>query len=110
CLVDAQYPVIAEVGLLDATVLEGDLTVKRGRQAEDDTALHLRANGVGIDLHATIDGPPHARRIDSAILVDADFDDFRDEAGEADAKRDTAALSDGQRLAPAGLLGGDMPD
>src|SRR5205085_9199915 len=37
CLVDAQYAVVAEVGLLDATVLESDLAVKRGRQAEDDT-------------------------------------------------------------------------
>ena len=102
--VDAQHAVVAEVGLLDAAVLDRDLAVKRGRQTEDDAALHLRANRVGIDLHAAIDDAPHMRRLDHAFLVDADLNDLRDEAAEADAERDATALSRRQRLAPSGLV------
>src|SRR5262245_24827054 len=62
-LVDAQHSVVAEVGLLDAAVLDGDLAIERGRKAEYDAALHLRANGVWIDLDSTIDGAPDVGRI-----------------------------------------------
>src|SRR5215831_8992715 len=79
-LVDAQHPVVAKVGLLDAAVLDCDLAVERGRQTEDDAALHLRANRVWINLHTAVDGAPDVDRIHGAILVDADLDDLRDEA------------------------------
>src|SRR5215469_8335277 len=84
-LVDSQHPVVAKVGLLDAAVLDGDLAVEGGRQTEDDSALHLGANGVWIDLHTAVDRAPDVGRIYGAILVDADLDDLRDEAAEADA-------------------------
>jgi hypothetical protein len=34
--------VLIEIGLLDAAILERDLTIERGRDAEDDGALNLR--------------------------------------------------------------------
>lgn len=62
---------VAEVGLLAAAVLEGDLAAERGRQAEDDE-----------NLGAAIDGAPNMRRIDRPVLVDAHLHDTRDEAAE----------------------------
>src|SRR5262245_12890039 len=109
-LVDAQHPVVAEVGLLDAAVLDGDLAVKGGRQAEDDAALHLRANNVGIHLDSTVDGAPGLGWIHGAILVDNDLHDLRDKAAETDAERDAAASAGGQRLAPSGSLRGNLQD
>src|SRR5438067_370061 len=40
-LVHPEHPVIVEIALLDATVLERDLSVQRCRDAEDDRALDL---------------------------------------------------------------------
>jgi len=37
-----------EVGLLDTAVLDCDLTIERRRDAEDDRALDLRPDGVGL--------------------------------------------------------------
>src|SRR5262245_61247154 len=37
-LVEAQHAIVAEVGLLDASVLQGDLAEERRRQAIDDAA------------------------------------------------------------------------
>src|SRR4051812_1231709 len=67
-LVYAQHAVVAEVRLLDAPVLDGDLAMQRGRQTENDAALHLRSNGVGIDLNPAIDDAPYVRRFDGAIV------------------------------------------
>src|SRR5262245_25880672 len=47
-LADAEYPVVTEVGLLDAAVLDRDLPVQSGRQAEYDAAFHLGADRVWI--------------------------------------------------------------
>src|SRR5882762_341622 len=109
-LVDAQHAVIAEVGLLDATVLDRDLPMERGRQAENDAALHLRANRVGIHLDTAIDHAPYVRRVDGTILVDANLSDLGDEAAEADAQRNAAALSCRQGFAPAGLRRRELQD
>src|SRR5262245_27139336 len=107
-LADAQHPVVAEVGLLDTAVLDRDLAMQRGGQAEDDAALHLRADGVGVDLDAAIDRAPHMGRVDGTVLVDADLDHLRDEAAEAGAKRDASPLPGRKRLAPSGSLRSDF--
>ena len=41
-LVDAQHAIVVEVALLDAAVLERDLALQRGGEAEDDAAFDLR--------------------------------------------------------------------
>ena len=48
--------VLIEIGLLDAAILERDLTIERGRDAEDDGALNLRPYGIGIDHGAAVNG------------------------------------------------------
>src|SRR5690242_3609993 len=109
-LVHAEHAVIAEVRLLNATLLDRDFPVQRSGQAENDAALHLCANGVGIDLHTAIDGAPHACRPDVAVLVNRDFHDLRNEAAEAGTKGDSPPLSGRQRLAPTGPLGSELQD
>ena len=64
-LVYAQHSVGIEVGLLDTAVLERDLAIERGRDAEDHRALDLRPDGVGIDHGAAVDrtnDPPDTSR------------------------------------------------
>src|SRR6266536_1318208 len=59
-LVHAKDRVGVEVRLFYATILERDLAVKRGRGTEDDSALDLRLNRVGIDDGAAIYRADHA--------------------------------------------------
>ena len=54
-LVDAQHAVVVEIGLLHAAVFDGDLAVQRRSEPEDQPALKLRHDGVGIDGDAGID-------------------------------------------------------
>jgi hypothetical protein len=44
-----------EIGLLDTAALQRDLAIERRRDAENDRALDLRLDGVGIDNGAAID-------------------------------------------------------
>ncbi len=67
--------------------------MQRGRQTENDAALHLRANGVWVHLNTAVNRAPHVGRVDAAIFVHAHLNDLRDEAAEAGAERDAAALS-----------------
>ena len=53
--IHAQHLVAIEVGLLDTAVLQRDLTIECRRDVEDDGALDLRVDGIGIDHGATID-------------------------------------------------------
>lgn len=81
--VDAQHAIVPEVGLLDAAILDGDLTMKCAGQPEHDAALHLRANRIGVHLDAAVDDAPDVGRLDCPFLVHGDLDDLRDEAPEA---------------------------
>src|SRR4029453_209796 len=105
---ETQHPVVTEVRLLDAAVLDCDLAVKGGGEAEDDAAFHLRANDVGIDLDSAVDGAPDLGRIHGPILGDADLHDLRDKAAETESEREAAASAGGQRLAPSGSLRGNL--
>ena len=49
CLIHAQHLVAIEVGLLDTAGLQRDLTIECRRDVEDDGALDLRVDGIGID-------------------------------------------------------------
>jgi hypothetical protein len=54
-LIDAQDLVRVEIGLLDTAVLDCDLAIERRRDAEDNRALDLRPDGIGVDDGAAID-------------------------------------------------------
>src|SRR5471032_2352038 len=83
CLINPQHPVIREVGLFDAAVLDRDLAIKRCGDAEDNASLDLRFNGVRIDHHA-------------------------EEAAERVHDRYPTSLALWWRVAPAGFTGGDV--
>src|SRR6266567_9615201 len=62
-LIHAQDLVSIEIGLLDTAVFQRDLAMECRRDAEDDRALDLCPDGIGIDDGAAIDGAdnaPHA--------------------------------------------------
>src|SRR5882672_5859039 len=50
----AEHPVIVEIRLLDAAILDGDLTIERGGESIHDSALHLRLDAQRIDDCARI--------------------------------------------------------
>src|SRR5258708_38864461 len=55
-LVDPQHAVIVEIALPYAALVDRDLTIERRRQSEDQAALQLRDDGVGIDRDPGVDG------------------------------------------------------
>ena len=91
--------VVVEVALLDAAVLDRDLAIERGGEAEDDAALHLRLDRVRVDDRAAVDGADHAlRRATWPSLPTATSATCGDVAAEAEEERDAAALPAGSGL------------
>jgi hypothetical protein len=56
----AQHLVSVEVGLLDTAVFERDSAVERGGDPEDNRALDLRLDDIGIDHRAAVDRADNA--------------------------------------------------
>lgn len=109
-LVHPEDFVCIEIGLLDASVLEGDLAIERRRDAEHDCALDLRLDGVGIDHGAAVhraDDAPHANR---ALFRHFDLGNLRQIAAEDELQRDATADPVGQRLSPPGFFRGLRED
>src|SRR5207244_5372224 len=76
--VDAQRAIGIEVALRRAAGLDLHLAVVERAQREPDAAFHLRADHVGIDGHAAVDGADHALDLDLAI-AHRHFGHLRDE-------------------------------
>src|SRR5215471_9616060 len=103
-LVYSQHLVAIEVGLLDAAVLQGDLAMERRRDAENDRALDLRLDGVGIDDGTAIncaDDAPYPHR---SVLRHLNLGDVSHIGREYVLKRDASADSFRRWLAPAGFF------
>src|SRR5712692_9018918 len=81
-LAHAQHPVVVEVVLLDAAVLDGDLTPQRPGDPEDDAAFHLGLHDVGIDHGAAIDHAHYPLDAHVALLRYFDVGDLSDVAPE----------------------------
>ncbi len=103
-LVDAQHAVVVEIALLHAALVDRDLAIERRSQPEEETALQLRDDGVGIDGDAGVDRAGDAMHADLAVAIDLDVGDGGDEARERNLYRDAAAAARRQGIAPAGLL------
>ncbi len=102
--IHAQHAVIVEVTLFDLALLEGDLAVHDGPEAEADTALHLGGDDVGIDGRAAVHRAHHSIDLDLAVGVDADLRDLRHISVERLGDRDPAApcpLGSGPLFQPA---------
>src|SRR2546428_2647529 len=76
-LVHPQHQVIVEIALLDTTALQRDLSMERRRNAEDDRALDLRSDGIGIDDRAAIDRADDAPDTNRSIPRHLDFSNLR---------------------------------
>src|SRR6266851_309215 len=109
-LVHAQDLVGIEVGLLDTSVFEGDLAIERRRDAEDNRALDLRLNGVGIDDGAAIDRADDAPDTNRSVPRYFDFGNLRHIGREDELDGNAAADPLRQLLSPAGLVRGKLED
>src|SRR5215469_11592855 len=109
-VMDPQHLVGVEVGLLNSSDFQGDLTVKRRRDTKDDRALDLRSNGIGIDGNATIyraDDPMDANLSSPRHF---DFCDLRHAGRKDELKRDAAAETLRQRLFPTSFFSNQLED
>src|SRR6516162_7295622 len=101
-LVYARHLVAVEVGLLDAAVLQGDFAMERRRDAEDDRALDLRLDGVGVDDGAAIDCADDAPYPHRSVLRHLNLCDVSHIGREYVLERDASADPFRRWLAPAG--------
>src|SRR5262245_56217838 len=69
-LVDAQHPIVVEIALLDAAVLNRDLAEQGGRDPKNYPALHLRLHRVRVDDRPAIDGADYALYADVTLFRD----------------------------------------
>ena len=83
----AQHLVSVEVGLLDTADLERDCAVERGGDPEDDRALDLRLDDIGIDHNTAIDRADDAPDTNRAILRDFELQAALNPAGERKVER-----------------------
>src|SRR5207237_709453 len=97
--VHAQHLVVVKVALLDATFVQRDRALQRGRQAEDDPAFHLRLDRVGVDDAATIHRANHTMHAHRAILADGDLGYLSDVTLEGEVRGNAAATAGGQTTA-----------
>ena len=99
-LINAQHAVVVEIRLLDPSLVDADLAIKRGGKPEDQPALQLRHDRIRIDRNAGVDRRGHAAQVDLALLVNICFDDRGDETAERRLDADTAANALRQGCAP----------
>ena len=74
--------IVVEVPLLDASVLDRDLTFQRSGQAVHDSAFHLCLNRVGIDDPSSVHGAYNLVHFYTALPIDGHFGDLREDAAE----------------------------
>jgi len=84
--------------LLDSSVFQGDLAVKCRSDAEDDRALDLGLDGVGIDGDAAIDRANDPVNMNLSILRHLDFGNLRHVGRKDELKGDAATETLRQRL------------
>ena len=108
-LVHPQIAVVVEVALLDGAVLQGDVAVQRGAQAEEQAALNLRLDGARIDGDAAVDRGDRAAQPHLALRRHLGLDDEAHMAAERRAERDAAPDPRGQGArAPADFARGQI--
>src|SRR2546422_59400 len=104
----AQHPVVVEVRLLDAAVLERDLAVEGRGKAVHDGALNLAPDDIGVYRHAAVHRGDHAVHLRRAVRAHRDLRDLRAPAAEGKHYGDAAVNAGGQRLTPARFFRGEL--
>src|SRR6266550_3730324 len=104
-LAQAQHPIVVEVVLLDATVLDRDLAPQDARDPEDDAALHLRLHDVRVHDGAAVHDPPHpARSAASSSTALARGEPSSSARRYSNASRLAAAASSSMKLSTTKML------
>ena len=80
--VHPQHFVIIKVSLFDASVLQRDLAVKSGGQTEDDAALHLCSDRVGINDLSAVYRTNYAMNSWLAVIANRNLGDLCDIAAK----------------------------
>src|SRR5262249_36914465 len=97
--------VIIEIGLFDAAFGDSDLSLESGGGAVHNSTIHLRSDGVGIDVAAAIHGADYAvNRYLAGLRIDTDFRNLGPQTSKEFNDGDAPGLSSGKRLSPSGLL------
>src|SRR5262249_7007062 len=107
---DPQHLVSVEIGLLDSSVLQGNLAVKCCRDAKDDRALDLSPNGVGINGDAAIDSADDPVNANLSVLRHLDFSNLRHISRKDELKGDAATETLRLGLSPAGFCSSQFED
>src|SRR5207245_4070917 len=103
CLRHPRDLVRVVVVLYHASGLEADLFLGGEAHAHDAGALELRADAIGVDLRAAIDGDVHSRDRQLPLVVERRFYHRRHVGHEAVGDGDALPAALGQRLAPTGF-------
>src|SRR5580700_1967135 len=98
--IDAHHPIIIEVALLNASLGERDLAMKRCSEPKDDASLKLRDNRVWIHHDSAVDRADATPHIDLAMLVNLDFSDRGEIGTKGILNRDTPPRALRQHLTP----------
>src|SRR5664279_5178221 len=106
-LVHAQDRVGIEVRLLNLAVFDCDLAAQCRRQSEDDGAVELLLENVGVDDLSAIDSDDDALDMGIAILH-GDFDDFGGVSPKASEGGDAAMTASGEWTSPSGFFGDQL--
>src|SRR6267143_880792 len=104
----SQHPVVVEVRLLDAAVLERDLAVEGRGEAVHDGALDLAPDDIGVYRHAAVNRGDHAVHLRRAVRAHRDLRDLRAPAAEGKHYGEAAVHASGQRLTPARFFRGEL--
>src|SRR5579863_1801937 len=101
---EAHHAIGIEIALYCSAVLDRDLAVERGAQAEDHRTFGLLGDGQGIDHVARVECDSDAINLRLAAWFDGNLGDLRAGAVVVLADRDAAARTRRQRLAPIAFL------
>src|SRR3984885_2481988 len=102
--VDPHHPVIVEVALLTPAFGDRDLVIEGSRTPEDEAALDLRLDAVGVDGRAAIDRRRDAPDRDLAVVIDLRLHDRRGKRAEHALAGHPVSNSRGKRASPARLF------
>ncbi len=95
-----------KIALLDAALIDGDLSFERGGETVNNPAFHLRRDDVGIHVTAAVHGANDAVHAHLAgFAVHADLRHFGDEAAERFHHGDAARSPGRKRFSPARFFG-----
>src|SRR5438552_14978266 len=103
--IDSQHRVVMKIALLNAALLEGELVVKSGSQAENHSALHLRFNYSWIHVSAAIHRTHYSMNPHLPVRIHRHLRNLRGVAFKRCMHGDAPRSPGRQRFSPSSFLG-----